>query len=217
MPKMQSTNPGKGYELIGQVEENMRMKRLENISLKDFYSEKHTDSKTKRLFELFLEISEIANKEKKLLLAQAGFAVGLAVGKVTRNHRDIDMLTFKKDIGWFKEYFASSGCKIDSYGDPEYSFFFVRDDLHGDLGCIKIEGQKVFDRDDKEWWQWPIMADELIWSREIDGTLVKFVSPVLTYDFKKRQRRRDKKRIKELHDFRVLEKRFPFLKNYKIK
>lgn len=194
----------------------MRIKKLKKIIYNDFYSLKGIDERTKKLFEIFLDVSRTANRNKKLILANAGFAVDLAVGKITRNHEDIDMVVLEKDLNWFKNLFKRLSYKIGCLesNDPRYSFTIEKEGFHGEVDSIRIEGEKVSDQGDLggERWIWPIKGSELIWARKIDDVLLKFVSPIAIYDFKKRQQKRDIKRKKEYQDFRILEKRFPFLK-----
>ncbi len=200
----------------------MPIKSLSKISKVDFLSGiKYTSDKTKDCFKCFLLASEFANLNNKTLLGQSGFAVDLAVGKLTRNHDDLDVITLEKEIEDFRNYFKNQGFKIGclNFNDPSLTFTFEKDLVHGDMDTIKIDGEDVSDKGhkDDDRWKWPIKANELIWSRSVNGNLVKFVSPVLVYDFKKRQQKRDKKREKENHDFTVLEQHFPYLKGYEPK
>lgn len=200
----------------------MQIKSLPKISKADFLSGiKDASDKTKDCFQWLLLASQFANNHHKTLLGQAGFAVDLAVGKLTRDHGDLDMITLEGEIEDFRNYFKSQGFKIgclDS-SDPSLTFTFEKGLVHGDMDTIKIDGENVSDKGhkDDERWTWPIKASELIWSRIIDGILVKLASPILVYDFKKRQQKKDKKREKENQDFAVLEKYFPYLKGYEPK
>lgn len=158
------------------------------------------------------------SKQNRTLLGQGGFAVDLAVGELTRNHEDLDLITLEEEIEDFRNYFENQGFEIGclEFNDPSLTFTFEKDLVHGDMDTIKIDGEDVSDKGhkDEDRWTWPLRADELVWSRRVDGTLVKFVSPTLVYDFKKREQKRNKKREKENQDFSVLEKNFPHLKDY---
>lgn len=200
----------------------MQIKSLPKISKANFLSGiKDTSDKTTDCFKWFLLASEFANKHNKTLLGQAGFAVDLAVGKLTRNHDDLDLITLEEEIEVFRSYFKDQGFKIGclDFNDPSLTFTFEKGLVHGDMDTIKIDGEDVSDKGHKDdgRWTWPIKASELVWSRTIDGILVKFASPTLVYDFKKRQQKRDKKREKENQDFSVLEKNFPYLRGYEPK
>lgn len=200
----------------------MKIKSLPKISKADFLSGiKDASDKTTDCFKWLLLVSEFADKHNKTLLCQAGFAVDLAVGKLTRNHEDLDLITLEEEIEDFRNYFKNQGFKIGCLksNDPGLTFTFEKNLVHGDMDTIRIDGEEISDKGgkDDDRWTWPIKASELIWSRIIDGTLVKFVCPTLVYDFKKRQQKRDKKREKENQDFTVLEKHFPYLKGYEPK
>ena len=200
----------------------MQVKSLPKTSKSDFlFGIKDVSEKTRDCFKWLLLASGFANKHNKILLGQAGFAVDLAVGKLTRNHDDLDLITLEEEIEDFRNYFINQGFKIGclDINDPSLTFMFGKGLVHGDMDTINVDGEDVSDRGDKDddRWTWPIKASELIWSRTIDNILVKFASPVLVYDFKKRQQRRDKKREKENQDLAVLEQYFPYLKDYEPK
>ena len=200
----------------------MQIKSLPEISKANFLSGiKDISDKTKDCLKWLLLASEFANERNKMLLGQAGFAVDLAVGKLTRNHDDLDLISLEEEVENFRNYFKNQSFEIDclDLNDPSLTFTFKKDLVHGDMDTIKIDGEDVSDKGhkDDDRWTWPIKASELIWSRAIDGILVKFASPTLVYDFKKRQQKRDKKREKENQDFTVLEKHFSYLKDYEPK
>jgi hypothetical protein len=200
----------------------MKITKLQNIQENDFLSElPDISKKTKDCFNCLLLASRFAAENEKTLLVQGGFAVDLAVGKLTRNHDDLDLMTFENELEFVRNFFKNQVFLISClpFNDPLKTFTFEKGLIHGDMDSFLIDGENVSDKGhkDDERWIWPIKASELIWSRQIGDFLIKFISPVLVYDFKKRQQRHDKQRDKESMDFKVLENHFPFLKNYKIK
>jgi len=200
----------------------MNIKQLSRINRDDFLSGiNDITDKTKECLSCLLSTSKYANDSRKLLLANAGFAVDLAVGKLTRNHDDLDLIVLEPELKNFRQYFKNLNFTIDCLdsNDPNFSFTFEKGLIHGDMDTIRIENESVSDKGGKsdDRWTWPIKASVLIWSRIIDDVLIKFVSPTLVYDFKKRQQKRDVKRKKENQDFEILEKCFPYLKQHKIK
>jgi len=196
-----------------------KVHKLSKTTKEEFFKQiKDCDEKTKELFEIIIKIADFSKKNDKLVLVNAGYAMDLAIGFISRNHNDLDLIGLEKDLNFFRKYFSGMSFKLrcaDNH-DENYSFTFEKDKLSGDVDSIKIVNEKVSDIEKKgeERWVWPIKTSELIWSRKIDNTIIYFVSPTLVYDFKKRIEKRGNIREKEKHDFRILEKYFPYLKDY---
>lgn len=173
-----------------------------------------SDIKTIKTFEKLVEWSEIANKFNKLLIVQGGFAVDLAEGKITRKHDDLDLITLESDVNWFKERFEVDGYKIKHHPehDANLSFcaykynFMVEDSIYIDVEGINIDDQ-VWDKGDGNKYVWPVKPNELSETVSFGSVMIKYLSPKLIYEFKKRQQNNGAEiREKEQQDFRVLEK-----------
>jgi len=198
-----------------------KIHKLSKITSKEFFKQiKDHNGKTKKLFEIIIKIANYSNKNDKLILVNAGYAMDLALGFISRNHGDLDLIGLEKDLNFFRKYFSKMSFELgcaDGH-DTNYSFTFQKDKLSGDVDSIKIVNEEVSDieKEGEKRWAWPIKTSELIWSRKINDMVIYFVSPTLVYDFKKRVEKRGHLREKERHDFKILEKHFPYLKNYSI-
>jgi len=124
---------------------------------KDFYGNV-ADIRTQKLFEILIDLSEIAEKHERLLVVQGGFAVDLEVGKITRNHEDLDIIVLEKEVEWFRELFKVDGYKFKyhdgqnrnvSFGAYKWNFI-VDDSLYIDVDGVEIAGEKVTDLDSIE-------------------------------------------------------------------
>ena len=185
------------------------------------FSNDWKDLKTLKTFEKLLEWSEIANKFSKLLIVQGGYAVDLSYGKLTRNHDDLDLIVKEEDLNWFKERLIVDVYKIKVHEDhnPDLSFcaykfnFILEDSVCLDLEGINIDKQ-VWDRNDGEKFVWPTIPGKLYQVVTVEGISLKYLSPELVYEFKKKQQDAGwDKREKEDHDFKILKLSLP--KNYK--
>lgn len=84
------------------------------------------DKWTKKLIDLLLDIAKIAQKENKKYYIGGGFSIYLTLGKILRNHEDIDFYPDKKDKQWWKNWFIKKGYKIirgewmNNYPDAYY-------------------------------------------------------------------------------------------------
>jgi hypothetical protein len=195
---------------------SMKRTELPSVLQQDFLQLPDISQKTRECFSCLVFASQFAQKQNKTLLAQGGFAVDLAVGKITRNHDDLDVITLENEIPFLRQFFKNHDFLIHCLpvNDPLKAFTFEKGIVHGDMDSVLIEGETVSDKGhkDEERWVWPIKASELIWSRNIGDVSILFLSPVVVYDFKKRQQQHDTKRDKENWDFQILENHFPFLK-----
>ncbi|MBU0534709.1 MAG: hypothetical protein ABIJ82_02050 [Patescibacteria group bacterium] len=201
---------------------NYPYKTLESISKEKFLGT-FSNSVTAIYLDIPLKMMSARTVLEKFLLVQAGFAVDLAVGYVTREHDDLDLTTLVADIPTFKEIFHKANFEVATYPntDPSLSFYahtFIQDiqkDINIDVVGIDISGDDVIDRkvSGGEKFIFPIKASELVWERKIGEVPVQFFSPYLVYKFKKMQQKRDVVMEKNEKDFDILEKFYPQLKS----
>lgn len=197
-------------------------KTLESISKEKFIGT-FSNSVTAIYFDILLKMMSARTALEKFMLVQAGFAVDLAVGYVTREHNDLNLTTLVSDIPTFKELFHKAHFEVATHPnmDPSLSFYartFVQDiqkDIYIDVVSLDISGDAVFDREVSggEKFIFPIRASELVWERKVGAVPVQFFSPYLVYKFKKMQQKRDVVREKYEKDFDILEKFYPQLKS----
>jgi hypothetical protein len=196
-------------------------KTLESISKETFIGT-FFNSVTATYFDILLKMMSTRTVLERFLLVQAGFAVDLAVGYVTREHDDLDLTTLVADIPIFKELFNKAHFEVAAHPnmDPSLSFYvrtFIQDiqkEIYIDVASLDIVGDGVFDQEvlGGEKYVFPIKASELVWERKIGDVPVQFFSPHLVYEFKKMQQKRDVVREKDGKDFEILEKFYPELK-----
>ena len=193
---------------------NHPYRTLESASKESFLGT-FSNSVTATYFDIVLKMMGARTTLQKFLLVQAGFAVDLAVGYVTREHDGLDLTTLVADIPTFKELLHRAHFVVEAHPnmDPALSFYAhtyiqdVKKSIHIDVVSLDISGEEVFDREvlGGEKYVFPIKASELIWERKIGEVPVQFFSPYLVYKFKKMQQRRDVTREKDGMDFDILE------------
>lgn len=196
----------------------MPYKTLEPLSREEFLGT-FSNSVTALYFDILLKMMSTRIIMEKFLVVQAGFAVDLAVGYVTREHEDLDLTVLIEDIPTFKDLFNKAHFDVATHPgmDPNLSFYartFVQDiqkEIYVDVVSIDVVGDEVFDQEvvGGEKFIFPIKASELVWERMIGDVPVQFFSPYLVYKFKKLQQKRDVVREKDNMDFAVLEKFYP--------
>ena len=166
-------------------------------------------------------MSSVRWKLEKLLLAQRGFAVDLAVGYVTRAHNELNLTVLDSDIPLFRELFTRAHFNVPAPQNTDPDLHFIAQTLITDTGTnihinvagINISGEEVSDNETPggEKYTFPIKVSELIWERRIGDVPIQFYSPFLVYAFKKVQQNLGIKRGIEDPDFKILEKAFPQL------
>lgn len=68
--------------------------------------------KTINLNNLLLEIIKTSQKYGKKFFVSGGFALDIEIGKITRNHDDLDLHPMERDILCWKRWFKKKGFKI---------------------------------------------------------------------------------------------------------
>lgn len=165
---------------------------------------------TKKLVELTLEIAKAANKYHKNYFIGGGLAIDFFVGKITRNHHDIDFFPMFKDILWWRKWFEKQG-------------YIVEDKIISQFNEI----YKILDKDKKEIidiWPFKLVRDKIIikfndiyvdfnkhWLEikivKYRGISVNIEDPNRVLDQKLRHfqlLQGQKLRTKDLHDFELL-------------
>jgi len=185
---------------------------LPPIKRESFINNHSINKLTKSLF-FHLEDLCTKNNKNRMVIVNGGFAVDLAVGRLTRNHDDLDLVVLEKNLLYYKNTYQTKSWDVGCYSsnNPTFSFYVKNNDLDIDFDSIRISGLDVSDQGDLggERWTWPIKADKLFWKRTIGHVEYIFLSPYLIYDFKKRQQKRSITRNKETSDFKYLKKLFP--------
>src|SRR3989339_1221044 len=99
-------------------------KTLDSVTKETFIGT-FSNSVTATYLDILLKMASMGTILEKLLLVQAGFAVDLAVGYVTREHDDLDLTTLVADIPTFKELFKKAHFEVATHQnmDPSLSFY----------------------------------------------------------------------------------------------
>lgn len=196
-------------------------KTLDPVSKEKFLGT-YSNSVTSIYLDVLLKMTAVKIALDKFLLVQAGFAVDLALGYVTREHDDLDFTTLVADIPTFKELFNKAHFEVAIHPnmDPNLSFYartFIQDiqkEIYIDVVSLDVMGDEVFDQEvlGGEKYIFPIKASELVWERNIGDVPVQFFSPYLSYKFKELRQKQGVVREKDEKDLQILEKFYPELK-----
>ena len=78
------------------------------------------DQLTNNIVLLAKKIAIVADKNNKKYFFGEGLAIDFSVGKITRNHHDIDFHPTLKDYDWWKEWFKSQGYSIEEPANEDF-------------------------------------------------------------------------------------------------
>lgn len=196
----------------------MRMEKVSAIYLDEFIGEFRDDRRLVEYVKTMLKWAEIADKFGKEFIVCGGFAVDLAVGKVTRTHDDLDVCVLSQDVPWFKERFEVDGYKFkyhegkkstDHFCAYKYNFM-IEDSLYVEAATVHIDENEVWDDVEGERYLWPVTPTELTWDRTVENITVNFLNPKVTSFFKRSSQIKHKEsRDKDFQDLETLD---PLLK-----
>ncbi|QQS38516.1 hypothetical protein IPM62_03985 [Candidatus Woesebacteria bacterium] len=168
------------------------------------------DTYTFSLFELAKKISKTAENYTKEYFIGGGLAIDLYVGKVTRNHHDIDFHPMLDDYEWWKSWFVENGYKIDEPASDSYpETCKVLDKDCQEIvdmwpfkltnGVLEINKEGKYVDAHRKWYE-----NETV---EFEGIKIRIENPLRVLDQKKRHFKEGQDlRIQDKHDFEVLGK-----------
>lgn len=172
------------------------------------------DQYTYNLFDLAKDISRAAKENGKDYFIGGGLSIDLFLGKVTRNHHDIDFHPMLEDYDWWKEYFASKGYNIEEPASEEYPETCQIQDKEGETvvdmwpfrlngGILEINHNGRYTDASRAWNEVKVV--------EYDGVQFIVENPERVLDQKKRHFDSGQKfRDQDEHDFNLLGREVDF-------
>ena len=97
------------------------------------YETDKIDEFTLSLESLALKIAKAAKENSKKYVFSGGMAIEFYVGRITRNHHDVDFHPLRKDVAWWKEWFENSGYTVNKKHDKEAGEVFEVKGIKGEL------------------------------------------------------------------------------------
>lgn len=165
---------------------------------------------TQDLVKLLVDVAKSAEENQKDYFIGGGFAIDLSLGRITRQHHDIDFHPMLEDSEWWQEWFGTRGYKIlkrEGEDFPEVWKVFGRNGKElVDMWPFKSESGKLLIKYKGNYVDSERQIGEL---RTVDfqGTRVKIENPIRVLEQKLRHVKRGSKlRPQDKHDFSVLGK-----------
>lgn len=162
------------------------------------------------LVDLVVKIARTAAENQKEYFIGGGFAIDLSLGRITRDHHDIDFHPMLEDSIWWSEWFEDQGYEVIEKADPKFTEVFKVKDQSGkavvDMWPFKLDKGRLLIKHEDEY------ADSKRHWKETrtvfyKSTPFKIENPERVLEQKLRHAKRGQKlRPQDLHDLKRLGK-----------
>ncbi|MDP2874115.1 MAG: hypothetical protein Q8N84_02380 [bacterium] len=165
---------------------------------------KHTNI----LINLAIKIAKTASDYQKDYFIGGGLAIDFSVGKITRNHHDIDFHPMLQDSLWWKRWFENQGYKVLDKVDPHFTEVFKVKDKDDntivDMWPFKLVNGKLLIK-----YQGEYLDSGRYWeeTRKVNfqNTIIRIENPQRVLDQKIRHAKKGQAlRPPDIHDFKLL-------------
>jgi len=163
---------------------------------------------TQKLLDLLLKIASTAKDNNKDYFIGGGFAIDLSVGKITRNHHDIDFHPMLKDYSWWQTWFKDQNYQVDDHANENFTEISKIIDEKGkeivDMWPFKLVKDKLLIK-----YQGIYIDSERCWSETrtvvFQGVEVVIENPLRVLHQKLRHAKKGQKlRPQDIHDIKLL-------------
>jgi hypothetical protein len=163
---------------------------------------------TNKLVDLALEIATTAKEMNKDYFFGGGLVIDFYVGKITRNHHDIDFHPMLEDSSWWERWFTKKEYEIKKVADPKFTETYQVKNTRGeaivDVWPLKLDHGKLMIKYQGKY------SDSGRYWKEIETTTfkgvdIKIENPQRVLDQKLRHFKEGQKfRFQDSHDFKLL-------------
>ena len=172
------------------------------------------NKKTTSLNDLLLEIIKAAEKNRKRLFVTGGFALEIEVGRLTRNHDDLDLQPMEEDITWWKKWFKNKGFRVgynDGIKDKTKAFMAHSHDssFYADMYGVKVAKDGALSSAERgKRHNWGSTWQKVIKQKAWRGKKVYVIEYSTVLWLKKETVRKGQGKIrkKDIHDFKLFKK-----------
>jgi|GEM_PF-2014490 len=154
------------------------------------------DSFTLQLENLALNIARHAHKHNRKYVIGSGLAIDFYLGRISRNHYDIDFHPLFNDVGWWLEWFRSQGYTVIEREEKKVGLVYEIKSVNNEL-LVDF---------------WPI-AKDVVWKDENVKTVIYKNTPLIIEDPNTvlaskikyaNEHYKGRLRVQDLHDFSLM-------------
>lgn len=166
------------------------------------------DQYTRHLEILLMKIAQSAKENGKDYFIGGGLAIDLSLGKMSRNHHDIDFHPMLEDASWWIKWFKDKGYEVKNRQDPEFpetwNVFNSNNEAIIDMWPLRLESETSLINHNGEYtdsgrhWE----ETKLVKYKDVD---IKIENPERVLEQKTRHVKQGQEyRLVDLHDFKLL-------------
>lgn len=176
----------------------------------DWFTEDPIDQYTDRIVNLALQIAKVAEENNKEYFIGGGLAIDFFLGKISRNHHDIDFHPMLKDSLWWMNWFKEQGYNVWGPADQQFKETYKVSDDDGeeivDMWPLKLKKGILLIMYNGEyvdsWRKWD--ETKIV---QFKGINVRVENPERVLEQKQRHSEQNKEvRKQDQHDFHLLGK-----------
>ena len=130
------------------------------------------DANTRTQFKLISEIARQCKRARMRFWLRGGWALDFLIGRVTRSHSDIDLVTWRRHAGRIESLLLDAGYEVATITD-EAAIHFTKADQDIGIAFIKKDEEGRFVTPGREFWPWPSFPQAL---RTLDGVACRTMS-----------------------------------------
>ncbi|MCH7697858.1 MAG: hypothetical protein IH865_02815 [Chloroflexi bacterium] len=116
------------------------------------------DADTRTQFELISEITDLFRRARIRFWLRGGWALDFLIGRVTRTHSDIDLVTWRRHAGRIQRMLLTSGYEVAAVTD-QAAIHFAKNGQDIAFAFIKRKKQGRIVTPGREFWPWPPFPD----------------------------------------------------------
>ena len=171
----------------------------------------HAD--TRAQLKLISEIADLFKRARFRFWLRGGWALDFLIGRVTRTHSDIDLVTWRRHAGRVQQMLRASGYEVATVTE-QAAIHFAKHDQDVAFAFIKRDEQGRIVTPGREFWPWPPFPDAL---RSLDGIACRTMSVAALLEEKENYKKhsgrplrpKDKDSIRALRSLRSAHRRTP--------
>ena len=130
------------------------------------------DADSRAQFGLISEIADLFKRAKIRFWLRGGWALDFLIGRVTRPHSDVDLVTWRRHGDRIQRMLLASGYEVATVTD-QAAIHFAKNGQDVAFAFIKKDEQGRMVTPGREFWPWPPFPDAL---RTLDGIACRTMS-----------------------------------------
>ena len=130
------------------------------------------DASTRTQFDLISELATLFHSARSRFWLRGGWALDFLIGRITRSHSDIDLVTFRRHAGQIESLLLGAGYEVATVTE-QAAIHFIKAGQDVGIAFIKRDADGRFVTPGREFWPWPPFPQVL---RTLEGVACRTMS-----------------------------------------